>query len=50
MSVFVSERGTKANPARLWGLLLAAVFAWVVGYLVNGRLWDWIVFDLIFFF
>jgi uncharacterized membrane protein YraQ (UPF0718 family) len=49
MSVSVSERGTKANPARLWGLLLAAGFAWVVGYVVNGQLWDWVVFDLLGF-
>ncbi|MCL1599894.1 MAG: permease [Actinomycetia bacterium] len=46
MSVFVSDRGTKASPARLWGLVLAAAFAWVVGYAVNGRFWDWVVYDL----
>ena len=49
MSVSVSKRGTRANPARLWGLVLAAGFAWVVGYVVNGRLWDWVVFDLLGF-
>ena len=49
MSVFVRERGTKRNPARLLGLVLAAGFAWVVGYVVNGQVWDWIVFDLMGF-
>jgi uncharacterized membrane protein YraQ (UPF0718 family) len=49
VSVSVSERGTKANPARLWGLLLAAGFAWVAGYVINGQLWDWVVFDVLGF-
>ena len=49
MSVSVSERGTRANAARLLGLVLAAGFAWVAGYVVNGRLWDWVVFDLLGF-
>jgi uncharacterized membrane protein YraQ (UPF0718 family) len=49
MSVFVTEPGTKANPARLWSLLLAAAFAWIVGYVVNGRLWDWVVYDVLGF-
>lgn len=45
--MFVSERGTKENTARLWGLALAAALLWVVGYAVNGRVWDWVVFDLL---
>jgi uncharacterized membrane protein YraQ (UPF0718 family) len=49
MNVFVTEPGTKANPARLWSLLLAAAFAWIVGYVVNGRLWDWVVYDVLGF-
>ena len=35
------------SPARLWGLVLAVGFAWVVRYAFNGRLWDWVVYDLV---
>ena len=37
----------KARSSRLWGLVAAVGFAWVVGYAVNGRLWDWVVYDLV---
>jgi uncharacterized membrane protein YraQ (UPF0718 family) len=46
MSVVMPEPGTKANPVRMWGLLAAAAFAWVVGYFVNGTFWDRVVYDL----
>lgn len=46
MSTRTPESGTRVNPVRMWGLLLAAAFAWVVGYLVNGTFWDRIVYDL----
>ena len=43
-----SPRSTRQRSAsRLWGLVLAGGFAWVVGYAVNGRFWDWLVYDLI---
>lgn len=41
---------TAAPPAhrgsRLWGLVVAAGFAWVVGYAVNGSFWDAVVYDV----
>lgn len=41
---------TAASPtrrsSRLWGLVVAAAFAWVVGYAVNGSFWDAVVYDL----
>jgi len=46
VSVFVTDPRTKANPARLWGLLLAAAVAWVIGYVVNGQFWDWLIYDV----
>ena len=46
MSVFLPERGTRHSTANLWGLVAAAAFAWIVGYALNGRLWDWVVFDV----
>jgi uncharacterized membrane protein YraQ (UPF0718 family) len=30
----------------MWGLLLAATFAWVIGYVINGTFWDRVVYDL----
>jgi uncharacterized membrane protein YraQ (UPF0718 family) len=41
------QRTRQRSPTRLWGLVLAVGFAWVVGYAVNGRFWDWIVYDLV---
>jgi len=46
MSIFLPEPETRTSPARLWGLLVAAAFAWIAGYLLNGRLWDWLVYDV----
>lgn len=46
MSIFLPEPGTRRSAPHLWGLVAAAAFAWVVGYAVNGQVWDWIVFDL----
>ena len=47
MTTALPAADRKARPSRLWGLVAAAGFAWVVGYAVNGRLWDWVVYDLI---
>ncbi len=47
MSVFLPEPGTRRSSLNLWGLLAAAGFAWVVGYVLNGRVWDFVVFDLL---
>lgn len=47
MSVSLPEQDTRIRAARLWGLVAAAAFAWVVGYLLNGSLWDWVVYDLV---
>ncbi len=46
MSVFLPEPGTRRSPAHLWGLAVAAAFAWFVGYALNGRFWDRIVYDV----
>ncbi len=46
MSVFLPEPGTRRSAPHLWGLVAAAGFAWVIGYVVNGKIWDWVVFDL----
>jgi uncharacterized protein len=37
---------TEPRTLRALGLLAAAIFAWVVGYVVNGRIWDWLLFDV----
>lgn len=42
---------TTAIPAahhqlRLWGLVVAAGFAWIAGYVVNGSFWDAVVYDV----
>lgn len=47
MSVFLPEPGTKRSSLNLWGLVAAAGFAWVIGYVLNGRVWDFVVFDLL---
>ena len=47
MSVLLPEPGTRRSSANLWGVVVAVGFAWVVGYLLNGRLWDLVVFDLL---
>ncbi|MCL1594142.1 MAG: permease [Actinomycetia bacterium] len=47
MSTSLHQPGTQAQPARMWGLVLAAAFAWVVGYLLNGRFWDRVVYDVV---
>ncbi|MFV9673023.1 MAG: permease [Acidimicrobiia bacterium] len=47
MSVFLPEPGTKRSSFNLWGLVVAAVFAWVVGYLLNGQFWDFVVYDVV---
>lgn len=47
MSVFLPEPGTRRSSLNLWGLVAAAGFAWVVGYVLNGRVWDFVVFDLL---
>ena len=47
MSVFLPEPGTRRSSVNLWGLVAAVGFAWVVGYFLNGRFWDLVVFDLL---
>ena len=47
MSVFLPESGTKRSSLDLWGLVAAAGFAWVVGYLLNGQFWDFVVYDVV---
>ena len=47
MSIFLPEPGTRRSSANLWGLAAAAGFAWVVGYLLNGQFWDFVVFDVV---
>jgi len=47
VSVFLPEPGTKRSSLNLWGLVVAAVFAWVVGYLLNGQFWDFVVYDVV---
>jgi uncharacterized membrane protein YraQ (UPF0718 family) len=47
VSVFPPEQGTRRSSGTLWGLVAAAAFAWVVGYLLNGQFWDRVVFDVI---
>jgi uncharacterized membrane protein YraQ (UPF0718 family) len=47
VSVFLPEPGTRRSSLNLWGLVAAAGFAWVVGYVLNGRVWDFVVFDLL---
>ena len=47
MSVFPPEQGTRRGSSTLWGLVAAAAFAWVVGYLLNGQFWDRVVFDVL---
>lgn len=47
MSVFLPEPGTRRSSVNLWGLVAAAGFAWVVGYMLNGRFWNVVVFDLL---
>ena len=46
MTTALPPADRRVRPSRLWGLVGAAGFAWVVGYAVNGRLWDWVVYDL----
>ncbi|MCJ7781541.1 MAG: permease, partial [Acidimicrobiia bacterium] len=45
MSVFPPEQGTRRSSGTLRGLVAAAAFAWVIGYLLNGQFWDRVVFD-----
>jgi uncharacterized membrane protein YraQ (UPF0718 family) len=47
VSVFLPEPETRRSSLNLWGLVAAAGFAWVVGYVLNGRVWDFVVFDLL---
>ncbi len=47
MSVLLPEPGTKRSSFSLWGLVVAAVFAWVAGYLLNGQFWDFVVYDVV---
>ncbi len=47
MSIFLPEPGTKRSSVNLWGLVVAAGFAWVVGYLLNGQFWDLVVYDVV---
>jgi len=47
MSVSLPDQGTRVNPERLWGFVVAGAFAWVVGYSLNGGFWDWVVYDLV---
>jgi uncharacterized membrane protein YraQ (UPF0718 family) len=47
VTVFLPEPGTRRSARHLWGLVAAAGFAWAVGYAVNGRIWDLVVFDLL---
>jgi uncharacterized protein len=35
------------TKSRMWGLVAAAAFAWIVGYAMNGTVWDTIVYDVI---
>ncbi|MEN8114677.1 MAG: permease [Actinomycetota bacterium] len=46
MTGAVQQTARRSGPVALWGLVAAAAFAWVVGYAVNGSVWDWIVFDV----
>ena len=47
MSIFLPEPGTRRSSVNLWGLVVAAGFAWVVGYLLNGQFWDLVVYDVV---
>jgi len=47
VSIFLPEPGTKRSSVNLWGLVVAAGFAWVVGYLLNGQFWDLVVYDVV---
>jgi len=46
VSIASPEQRIRRSPVHLWGLVGAAAFAWVVGYVVNGHIWDRVVFDL----
>ena len=47
MTVSLPGQDTRVHPVRLRGLVLAATFAWVVGYSLNGSFWDWVMYDLV---
>jgi len=46
VSVSLPVSRTRRSAPRLWGTVLAVAFAWVVGYVLNGFVWDRIVFDV----
>ena len=43
MVTAVPSSDQNAHPSRLWGLVAAVGFGWVVSYAVNGSLWDCVV-------
>lgn len=45
--ISASPATRKRSPVRMWGLVVAATFAWVVGYAVNGEFWDWLTYDVV---
>ena len=47
MTTAIHPAARKIRPSRLWGLVVAGGCAWVVGYAFNGRLSDWVVYDLV---
>jgi hypothetical protein len=47
VSIFLPEPGTRRSTVNLWGLVVAAAFAWVIGYLFNGQFWDTVVYDVV---
>ena len=34
------------RQSRLWGLVAAGAFAWIIGYFANGSFWDTVVYDV----
>ena len=47
MTSSAPTRQDHQHGGRLWGFVVAAGFAWVVGYALNGRFWDAVVYDLV---
>ncbi|MEN8042153.1 MAG: permease [Actinomycetota bacterium] len=46
MTTAVPSSGHQLKPSQLWGSVIAAGFAWTVGYALNGAFWDFIIYDL----
>lgn len=44
----LAERVAKdPRSVKVFGITLAALFAWIVGYVVNGRFWDTVIYDVV---